>query len=479
MNRQLLALLVFLLTCLQIDAQVLQSATFLEHRTKDQISQQFGLPFFKNGVKLYKLTYLTPDVNGAPSIASGLLAVPDNFYKRYPLLCYQHGTVSSRDAVPSRLSPEANLVVYFSALGYLGAAPDYLGLGDSPGFHPYVHAETEASAAVDMMRAAREFASQLGLALNEQVFVTGYSQGGHAAMALHRKLETELSDEFKVAASAPMSGPYSISGVMRNLVLSESEYYYPAYIPNMALGYQTAYGNLYTDLEEIFKPAYVGPILQYYNEVIDLGELNQQLIQLLIQQEGASKPVKMIQPDYLAAITSDPTHPLNLALKDNDTYEWAPQAPTRLVYCQNDDQVPYLNTIIADSVMHALGAPDVLAYDPMPAANHAACVTPAVFFTGLFFSTIQELEDLTTATRETGLLSLAVWPNPADSRVQVSLPDGVATLSIVDGWGRVLRTEEISGPDYLLDTSYLPKGLYVLQVRSAKGLGQTRLVISH
>jgi hypothetical protein len=39
----------------------------------------------------------------------------------------------------------------------LSAMPDYIGMGGSPGLHPYVHAASEATASIDMIRAAREF----------------------------------------------------------------------------------------------------------------------------------------------------------------------------------------------------------------------------------------------------------------------------------------------------------------------------------
>ncbi|MBK8042036.1 MAG: hypothetical protein IPK21_04855 [Haliscomenobacter sp.] len=157
-------------------------------------------------------------------------------------MVYQHGTAGSREAVPSRLSFEATIGLVGGALGYVSVLPDYLGLGDSDGFHPYLHAKTEASAAVDMLRAARQFAASATIALNGQVFVSGYSQGGHAAMALHRELETNLSAEFKVTASAPMSGPYSISGDMKSRLLSEEEYFYPGYPLYTMLSYNLAYG---------------------------------------------------------------------------------------------------------------------------------------------------------------------------------------------------------------------------------------------
>lgn len=40
-----------------------------------------------------------------------------------------------------------------------------------------------------MLKAAVTFAANAGITLNEKLFITGYSQGGHASMALHRDLE--------------------------------------------------------------------------------------------------------------------------------------------------------------------------------------------------------------------------------------------------------------------------------------------------
>ena len=92
----------------------------------------------------------------------------------------------------------------------------------------FVEMETDAEAqvAIDMLHAAAAFTAQNDVHTNSQLFITGYSQGGHAAMALHREIDRNWSDEFTVTASAPLSGPYSISGVMRNLILTDKIYYY-------------------------------------------------------------------------------------------------------------------------------------------------------------------------------------------------------------------------------------------------------------
>jgi acetyl esterase/lipase len=59
-----------------------------------------------------------------------------------------------------------------------------------------------------MLRAARRAAVSVGFALDGRLFLTGFSQGGHATMALHRHLESDLPGEFEVTACAPMSGVY-------------------------------------------------------------------------------------------------------------------------------------------------------------------------------------------------------------------------------------------------------------------------------
>ena len=202
-----------LLTASQIMfSQVLIDASFLRSFTASDITAaSINQVNAAHDVDLYKVTYNTPDINGQTSIASGLLCIPTDETMIFPLTCYQHGTVAGREDVPSNLMGGFTLPLILAGSGYVVVAPDFLGLGDSPGIHPYVHAETEASVGVDMMRAVRELDADedFGLfELSDQVFVAGYSQGGHAAMALHRVLETELSNEFEVSGSAPMSGPY-------------------------------------------------------------------------------------------------------------------------------------------------------------------------------------------------------------------------------------------------------------------------------
>ena len=327
------------------------------------LSATYGFPFFLNGVEYYSVTYETPDVHGVLDTASGLVVVPDQFDKAYPLLCYQHGTLGSKEDVPSNLQGGFQLAEIWSGLGYVVCAPDLLGLGSSRGFHPYIHAASEASAAIDMMRAVKELLPEIEREIHEQVFITGYSQGGHSAAALHREIQENLSDEFQITASAPMSGPYSVSGVMNDFLFSFEPYFFVSYLPYVIISYETVYGNIYEELEDIFKPEYAALIRPFAEGTKNLEVLNTELVRQLIDDYGASITLRMFRDSVLEAVAENVDHPINIALRDNDVFDWTPEAPTRLYYCTADDQVPFMNSVVADSVMNANSAPDIEAID--------------------------------------------------------------------------------------------------------------------
>ncbi|MCB0636640.1 MAG: hypothetical protein KDC54_08485, partial [Lewinella sp.] len=252
-QRLQILLLALLLGAGSLPAQELVSIESKGSRALWQLQLLYG-DFIQYGIDMYKVTYTTPDAFGALDTASGLLVVPIlEEESALPLLVYQHGTVTGPSDVPSNLQGGWELAAITGGMGYASLAPDYLGLGESRGFHPYVHAATEASAGLDMIRAVKSYAPEMDLYLNEQLFLTGYSQGGHASMALHRSLELDHSDEFTVTAASHLSGPYSISGTMRDLILSDEAYGYVAYLPNTILSYHTVYG-LYEGLDAFFKP---------------------------------------------------------------------------------------------------------------------------------------------------------------------------------------------------------------------------------
>ena len=140
--------------------------------------------------------------------------------------------------------------------------------------------------------------------LSDQLFLFGYSQGGHATMATVREIENNPSLNLTISASAPMAGPYSMSGVMRELMESGMPHPNPGYLPYVLFSYQNIY-NLYDDITEVLKFPYNQYLFGMYSGDYGMYEINQTL---------PSNPVEIFQDSYYQDFLNDPNHPFNLAL---------------------------------------------------------------------------------------------------------------------------------------------------------------------
>lgn len=281
----------------------------------------FDLPEFffqiNYDVEYYKVIYRTPAATGdSLTLASGLVAIPVSDRKQ-PLLVYNHGSLPY-DSVISELTARFDQHLFgvpFGTTGYITVLPDYLGYGATPldHPHPYLHAKTEATAVVDMLRATKTLCSKVGAKLKEQLFLTGYSQGGHANMALQRELETFHTDEFTVTASASCSGPYDLSGLSRDSLLYVDRFAHPLFITFTALSYQYVYGNVYDELEDVFVDPYPSLTRRIYNRAHPETNLLDSL---------PYPALSMFQPLFYDDLVTDPEHLFNVDPRDNDVYDW-------------------------------------------------------------------------------------------------------------------------------------------------------------
>jgi len=391
MHKQLLTIIGCIAFSLASQAQVLVSATLKKSWNIQQLDSFYtaqGLPAVllpkAHAVDVYQLAYNTLSYDGVtPTIASGLMVIPQNKTCETPIISYQHGTVLKRSDGPSFLNGEYVIGVAMGAEGYISVIPDYLGLGLSNGIHPYVHANSEATAVADMIRATREACEDLNVAYNEQVFLTGYSQGGHATMAAHRYLSENFPNEFKVQASVPMSGPYSLSEVMRDLILSNTPYSNPAYLPMVIETYRTVY-DIYPDISVA--------IIEPFDSLLPIwtnGNYSSSYVDNQMNALNANPPKAIVKPAVLDTFTNDSTHILRVLLKQNDVYRWVPQQPVYMLYCQADEQVSYQNTIKAYNYMTNAGAPHVTKKDINSTLDHFSCAQFAILEMKAFFDTMR------------------------------------------------------------------------------------------
>ncbi|MCZ2100465.1 MAG: T9SS type A sorting domain-containing protein [Chitinophagales bacterium] len=480
--KQLVQILLFFIIYQVASAQEIVSVTEKGHYTKQEIIAAFNLPLVKYGATFYKVNYASADAKGALDTLSGLLVVPDSKNLTYPVLVYQHGTSDCKTCVPSRFGSnggsEGQVGLLFAGMGFVSLLPDFVGMGDARGFQTYVHASTTFSATDDMVNAVRNWAPDNDLSLNNQLFITGYSQGGYASMVFQEGTQKKYGAS-SVTAATHLSGPYSLSGAMRDLMLGEDVYLAPAFIAVTVLGMNEVYG-FYDDLGDIFNPEYIDDIQSYYNNEISLTTLNERMVVNLVTNTGVLLIKGLFRGDVLDAIVNDPEHPVNQILRENDAYKWTPESPTRIFYCKGDDIVPYQNSIIARDSMYARGAdPNTLIVTDVDSnGDHGTCVGPTLTQTLLFFLIYQSVTTSTFNTIED--VSIQVYPNPAQDVLYIDGYDASDVQVIVwDMDARQRIVQDYSSAKAAIDVSALESGIYIVTLIGKDGLiANKKLVIS-
>ena len=299
----------------------------------------------KCDVKVVALNYHTAGVkSGEMSNASGVMLVPTGTActAAAPLVAYAKGTdVQKPRTLANPQDTETFLLAaMYAAQGYAVVATDYLGFAKSAySYHPYLHADSEATSVIDSVRAARNAASAVGATLSGKVMFTGYSQGGHSSMAAHRSAERDYGSEFNVVAGAHLAGPYNLSGSLR---LTEAIAGFQFFVPYLVTSWQKAYGDVYSDVNQVFKAPYASyietllpnPTLTY-TTLVTSGKLPGGPGVTPNQARDA-----VFQSAYLQGAQTSTTHPLYLAGKKNDLLGWSPKARTMLCGGAGDPTVP-------------------------------------------------------------------------------------------------------------------------------------------
>lgn len=370
----------------------------------------------KCGVDIHYLQYGTVGGAGEATQASGALMVPSGDSAQCagarPLVLYAHGTNTAKrynlaDAV-DRSNPaygEALLVAAtYAAQGYIVVAPNYAGYDSSPlSYHPYLNADQQSKEMMDALSAARKAMPNLGTRKSGQLFITGYSQGGHVAMATHKAMQARGQ---AVTASAPMSGPYALGAFGDAVYYGQVNLGATLFTPLLATSYQKAYGNIYNSPADFYGASWAPGIESLLPGALSTSELIAQgklpattlfnnlaptapdnvppttqfilnsftpatsptaFSPLFAQGFGLNPLVRnevrlaylldaMTNPDGavpsrisgLQAVT--PTHPLRRAFKANDLRNWVPQRPVFMCGGSADPTVFFhLNTQLMQS----------------------------------------------------------------------------------------------------------------------------------
>lgn len=310
---------------------------------QESLDSQFGnsAPDVLYDITRYKILYNTIDPHGNEVTASGVIAYPKNSDQAFPMISWQHGTEVKRDNASSNDGFDI-LSLWLTARGYIYLEPDYLGLGESEILHPYCLKEPSAWTTIDLIRAAQTFFDNdegyyyYPIKSNDDLILFGYSEGGYVTMASHMMIEQENIDNFNLLASFPMAGPYDLSGIMVDLMLTYAPYGEPYYLPYVLVPYITYYEMGL--LEEYFLPEYAEMFEYLFN-----GDYSGSYINSIMPDI----PIEIMLPDLIEEFSNNLNHPLRLNLAQNNLWDWAPQADMHMYHGMGDELIPYQNSQIA------------------------------------------------------------------------------------------------------------------------------------
>lgn len=300
-------------------------------------------------VQVVALNYATVGAKGEDGAnASGVLLMPAGDDPACagpaPLVAYARGTnaLKTRTLADPNDGETASLIAFFAAQGYAVVATDYLGYAKSNyAYHPYLHADSEASSVIDSVRAA---ASVAGDRLSGQLMFTGYSQGGHASMAAQRAAEAQDPIEgFDVIAGAHLAGPYNLGTA---LSLPTPTAGAQLFLPFMVTAWQHTYGNIYDKASDAFQTPYDSAIESWF-PTLNLTEL---YTNLRMDLPAASALDLIMQPEFMAKTRSQ-SNALYQAGVNNSFLGWTPTAPVLLCGGAGDPVVPpaiHQNVLKAD-----------------------------------------------------------------------------------------------------------------------------------
>lgn len=425
-------------------------------------------------VENYAITYTTTDAFGQPDTATGLLCVPLERDLVFPLAVYNHGTVDRRDAVLSVEGNQERLVAQgMASFGFITLAPDYLGLGGSDGIHPYLHAATEASAGIDMVIAVRAWLDEQNIARNEQVFVTGYSQGGHASMATHKVMEAS-EETPSIAAAAHLSGAYVVTPPTAALLgIDDVEVGSFRFFLNQVIGYEFVY-NLYGGVDSLFVEPYRPFVQAFVDGSIDLTEMSVE-IDSTLRANGAVVGDIFVEQYRTDVINQDST--LLAAYAENTVSDFAPEVPTLIYFCNGDEVVSPAQAQAAFGSMTTLGSTSVIIEDG-GAFNHFDCVQPAALRAIDFFLELANVFPV-SLDNISDRQDIQLAPNPVRSGEMVSVTGlhRPSPYTIYDQSGRRLTQGITTANGALTLPAYLPKGLLVIQLKLSDGSSVIRKVL--
>lgn len=338
---------------------------------------QFATPKF--AVKLFEVIYRSyiPEFDNTPTIASGLVAIPDNGLDSMPVISYQHGTIFSKTAVPSHPdeSMETKLMLaQYASQGFIVIGADYFGLGISDLPNAYLAKQSTEQACVDMLFAAQDVLKSMKIKQGP-LFLHGWSQGGWNNMTFLRKLESlNIPVTAAATASAPVDGLGIIERWLNNHQPGDAVYL-PACATNFLFSYE-----YYAKMPGLAKRA-IKP--EFYQMAKNFFEFKTDWTTYVAKTGTKVQPI--LNPDFLRSGDVPSQDPFWGSLDKMEVYKWRCKTPLINYYGEVDEVIPTYIATLGHGFHEMFGVENTKAVSAGAKADHRGTYVYSVIHAKPFY----------------------------------------------------------------------------------------------
>lgn len=255
-----------------------------------------GVPGAAVGITKVTFHYRSELPNGKPITVYGRAYLPSDTRVDLPIFAFAPGTTGIGDqcaaslenpAVANWSNYDSHLSAYASQ-GYAAVTTDYEGMRDPDRIHHYMVGELEGRALLDAVRALRHLPQASNRLSSDGVFLSGYSQGGHAAFwgdKIAARYAPDVRPLGVVGFGPVMSVKQTLADVARGANINW-------FGPSVVMSYQDYYSQSYPG---VILPARV-PTLQ--------ADVQAHCIDSDLAYWGHT-PVNIYTPEFIASAAAD------------------------------------------------------------------------------------------------------------------------------------------------------------------------------
>lgn len=317
-------------------------------------------PFLAYDVTAYRLVYHTEAPNGESLLASGVVLVPQR-QNSSTMVSLHRSTIFHESEAPSNVfidSPDnlntawSNLGVLFGSAGFITTMPDLLGWGSSSEMlHPYMVAESDEVVGFDMLLATKEMLEAEEIGWNDNLYLSGYSQGASTMMAVLKAIESDPQERFSISKASAGGGAYNLEELAGTILQQDELGFSPFYA-----FFLKAYRNTYFPIEPLNR-YFNGP---YDNIIVSEALFRGGLFGDEIEERLTNQTDLLIRNTFRQQYISGGEPQFRGVLMDNDLSNFRVESTLRLYHGEDDEIIPHQEALNSwDNLINA-GSEEVM-----------------------------------------------------------------------------------------------------------------------